>query len=188
MLLDHCSCLSWLSVLSILSVNVGVLWPNGWMDKDETWLAGRPRPQPHCVRWGPSSPHRKGHSSSHFRNYGHMLCLRLYNCLCPYNPCLLWPNGGMDQDAIWWEGRPWSRPHCVTWGPSSPLPAKGAQQPQFSAHVYCSQTAGWIKMKLGMEVGLIPGHIVLDGYPAPSSKGAQLPQFSAHVCCGLIYC
>jgi len=26
-----------------LSCNVGVLWPNGWMDQDETWRAGRPR-------------------------------------------------------------------------------------------------------------------------------------------------
>jgi len=29
--------------------------------------------------------------------------------------------------------------------------------------VYCGQTVGWIKMKLGMQVGLGPGHIVLDG-------------------------
>jgi len=29
--------------------------------------------------------------------------------------------------------------------------------------VYFSQTVGWIKMKLGMQVGLGPGHIVLDG-------------------------
>jgi len=42
--------------------NVGVLWPNGWTDQDETWHAGRPRPWPHCVRWGPSSPSPKGHS------------------------------------------------------------------------------------------------------------------------------
>jgi len=39
-------------------------------------------------------------------------------------------------------------------------------------------------MKLGMEVGLGPGHIVLDGDLAPSPKGAQPPQFSAHVSCG----
>ena len=46
--------------LSCLSVcNVGVLWPNGWTDQDETWRAGRPRPWPHCVRWGPSSPFPK---------------------------------------------------------------------------------------------------------------------------------
>ena len=36
--------------------NVGVLWPNCWTDQDETWHAGRLRPWPHCVRWGPSSP------------------------------------------------------------------------------------------------------------------------------------
>jgi len=41
--------------LSCTVCNVGVLWPNGWMDQDETWHAGRPRPWPHCVGWGPSS-------------------------------------------------------------------------------------------------------------------------------------
>ena len=40
-------------------------------------------------------------------------------------------------------------------------------------------------MKLGTQVGLGPGHIVLDGDPAPSPKGAQ-PQFSAHTCCGQV--
>jgi len=30
---------------------------------------------------------------------------------------------------------------------------------------------GWIKMKLGVEVGLGPGHIVLDEDPAPSNGG-----------------
>ena len=40
--------------------------------------------------------------------------------------------------------------------------------------------AGWIKMALGMEVGLGPGHFV----PHPQ-KGAELPLlFSAHVYCG----
>ena len=30
--------------------------------------------------------------------------------------------------------------------------------------VYCGQTVEWIKMKLGMQVGLLcPGHNVLDG-------------------------
>ena len=31
---------------------------------------------------------------------------------------------------------------------------------QFSAHVRCGQTAGWIEMSLGTEVGLGPGHCV----------------------------
>jgi len=52
--------------------------------------------------------------------------------------------------------------------------------------VYCGQTVGWIKMKLGMQVGLGPDHIVLNGDPAPlPKKGAEPPpQFSAHVHCG----
>ena len=33
------------------------------MDKDKTWHRGRPRPWPHCVRWGPSSsPSQNGNS------------------------------------------------------------------------------------------------------------------------------
>jgi len=34
------------------------------------------------------------------------------------------------------------------------------------AHVYCGQTAGWMKTPLGTEVDLGPGHIVLDGVQA----------------------
>jgi len=55
-------CLSCLSVLSCPVCNVGVLWPNGWMDRDETLHAGRPRPWLHCVRWGPPRLLQKGHS------------------------------------------------------------------------------------------------------------------------------
>ena len=39
-------------------------------------------------------------------------------------------------------------------------------------------------MALVMEVGLRPGHIVLDGTQLPSPKGGQSPQFSAHFYCG----
>jgi len=35
-----------------------LLWPNGWMHQDATWYGSRPRPRPHCVRWGPSSRER----------------------------------------------------------------------------------------------------------------------------------
>jgi len=78
------SYLSCLSVCPDLSVcNVGVLWPNGWMDQDVTWCGRRPRPRPHCVRWRPSSPPQKWHRPSLF------------------GPCLLRPNGWMDRDATW---------------------------------------------------------------------------------------
>ena len=44
------------------------VWPNGWMDYDATWYAGRPRLKRHCVRWGPSSPFpQKGQSPPNFR-------------------------------------------------------------------------------------------------------------------------
>ena len=43
---------------------------------------------------------------------------------------------------------------------------------------------GWIKMKLGMQVGLGPGHTVLDRDPAPLPKRGTAAQLSAHVYCG----
>ena len=44
--------------------------------------------------------------------------------------------------------------HIVLDVDPAPLPQKGQSVPQFTAHVSCGQNAGWIKMKLGMEVGL----------------------------------
>jgi len=42
----------------------------------------------------------------------------------------------------------------------------------------CDQTVGFVTMTLCMQVGLVPGHIVLDGgHSSPSLKGAQLPNF-----------
>jgi len=112
-LLCHPVCCFILSCMTVMSVvlsvcpvlfcpvcNVGVLWPKGWTDQDETWHAGRPRPRPHCVRLGTSSP-----------------------------------------------------------------PLKGTP-PILSPHLLC-QTAGWINMPLGMQVGLGPGDFVLDGNPTP---------------------
>jgi len=101
--------------LSVLSVcDVRALWPNGWTDQDETWHADRPRPWPHCVRWGvatlpqsgtvrwgPSSPSPKGHSP-------HPI----------FSPYLLRPNGCMDQDATWYGARPQPRQLCLRWVPS----------------------------------------------------------------------
>jgi len=39
-------------------------------------------------------------------------------------------------------------------------------------------------MKLSMLIGLGPGHIVLDGDPAPPPLKDHRPQFSTHICCG----
>jgi len=69
----------------------------------------------------------------------------------------------------WHAGGPRPWPHCVRLGPSSPSPKEGGAH-QFSAQISCSQMAGWIKMPLGIEVGLVPGDFVLEGDPAPLPK------------------
>jgi len=139
MLSDRC-----LSVLSVC--DVGVLWPNSWMDQDETCHTGRPRPWPHCVRWGPSSPPQKdGGAPPH-------------NFL-PMSIVAKWIKIVLGMEVGLGPG------HIVLDGDSAPLPKRG--QSQFLAHFYCGQTAGWIKMPLCTKVGLGPGNIVLDGDPAP---------------------
>ena len=92
-----------------------------------------------------------------------------------FGPYLLRPNGYMDQDVTWYGRRPRPRRFCVTLGPRSPSPKGGRGGPaKFWAHVYCGQTVGRIKTKLGMQVALDPGNIVLDGDPAPfPQKGAE---------------
>jgi len=107
-------CLSVLSVLSVRPVcDVGVLWRNDCMDQDETWHAGRPRPWPHCVRWGPSSPSSKGAQPPIF------------------GPYLLWPNGWMHQDVTRYGGRP--RPKRQLWilGTQLPSPKRGQRPLNF---------------------------------------------------------
>jgi len=149
-----------------------LLWPNGWMDQDDTWRGDGPWSRPHCARWGTSSrPPKRGQSPPPI-----------------LGPFLLLPNGWMNQDCTWHGGdggEPWCRPHCTRWGPSSP-PPKRDRAPQFSAHFYCRQTAGWIKMALGMEVCLGPGDFVFDGDPAtPRTEGTPTTaQFLVHVHCG----
>ena len=56
-------------------------------------------------------------------------------------------------------------------GDPAPPPQKGGGAlHKFSARVHCGQTAGWIKMPLGTEVG--PDHIVSDGaQPPPTCAG-----------------
>ena len=110
-----------------------------------------------CVRRGPRSPSQRSPPQI-------------------FGPCLLWPNGWMDQDGTWHGGIGLGPVHIVLDGDTAPLPKKGAEPPpQFSAHLNCGQTAGCIKMPLGMEVGLSPGDFVLDGYPAPFPKRRQSP-------------
>jgi len=50
--------------------------------------------------------------------------------------------------------------------------------------VHCGQTVVRIKMKLSMQVGLGPGHIVLGGDPAPPPLKGHTPHFRPTICCG----
>jgi len=70
----------------------------------------------------------------------------------------------MDQDATWYGGKPRPRRRCVK---LVAAPPKRGTAPPFLVHVYCGQMAGRMKMLLGTEVDLSPGHTVLDGDPAP---------------------
>ena len=101
----------------VLSVCDDVLWPNGWMDQDQTWHRGMP--WHHIViDENPAPLPKKGHSSPHFlvRVYcgqmagwikmplgtevdlgaGHTV---LDGDPAPpiFGPCLLWPNGRPSQ-------------------------------------------------------------------------------------------
>ena len=100
---------------------------------------------------------------------GRFACIRIIRGLC-----LLWPNGWMDQNAISYRGRPRPRPQTVVSVLSVCLSCMSVLSVTL---VYCGQTVGWIKMKFGTQVSLGPGHIMLNGNPAPPPKGAQPPNF-----------
>jgi len=57
------------------------------------------------------------------------------------------------------------------------LPPQRGTAPQFTAYLHCGQTAGWIKMPLGVEVGLGPSDFMLDGDSAPKKGGHSPPNF-----------
>ena len=107
-----------------------LLWPNGWMDQDGTWHGSRPWSSPHCARWGHSCLPQKGsRASPNFRPI-FIVAKRLNASRCH----LVWRYASA-QATLCYMG-------------TQPLPQKGRSSTQFSAHVYCGQTAAWIKMPL----------------------------------------
>ena len=88
----------------------------------------------------------------------------------------------MDQDSTWYGDRPWSRPHRVDVLRRTQLPPpkkiiKGTQTAPRLFGPCLLWPNGWMDQD-AMEVGLGPGHIVLDGDPAPPKRGtASLPLF-----------
>jgi len=135
--------------------DIGVLWPNaGWIKmKLGTEVGLGPG---HMVLDGdhPAPTHQKrGTAPFNFPPMSDVAkWLDGLRChLVLFGLCLLWPNSGMDQDATWYGGRPRPRRHCIRCGPAPP-PKGGGTAPPILAHVYCGQTAGWIRMPLHMEV------------------------------------
>jgi len=93
-----------------------------------------------------------------------------------FGPRLLWPNGCMDQDATCRVGR--GLGDIVLDRDSATTRKKECTHfTQFLAHVYCGQTAGWIKMPLVTEVNLGRGDVVLDGVAASPKSGTAPPVF-----------
>ena len=91
-----------------------------------------------------------------------------------FGPCLLWPRVGRIKMPLGTEVN--VGPDDVVLDVVALLPETG-HNPQFSVHVYCGQTAEWMKTPLGTEIDLGPGHIVLDGVPAPTKRAPQAPYF-----------
>jgi len=101
-----------------------LLWPNGngCMDQDATWYGDRPRPKPHCDRWGPSSPSSK-RGKAPIKFSAHVCC---------------------GQTAGWIKMPLGTKvafgPGCIVLHGDPAPPHKRGTTLQFSAHVYCGQT------------------------------------------------
>ena len=170
--------------------NVGVLWPNGRMDQDATWY-GR-------IGFGPGdivldgdadiSPTERGTAAPSLSAHSalarspisataellfpvlmglRIICMRL-SC-CRHSSIYFW----------WHFGRPFVKRFALCYRTVVCSVLSVCLSVTF---VQCVQTVGRIKMKLGMQVGLGPRHIVLDGTHLFFPKGGS-PQFSAHIGC-----
>jgi len=132
---------------------IGVLWPNGRTDQDETCHAGRGSQLPLPQRG--TAPQISAH----------MCCSQTVGRI----KMPLGMKVGLDPGDFVLNGDP---------VPLSPK-RRRIPLPKFLAHVYCGQTAGWIKMVLGTEVSVSPGDFVLDGDPAllPKKRAEPSPIF-----------
>jgi len=99
------------------------------MDQDETWHAGRPRPRPHCIRRGPSSPSPKGGRSPQFS--AHICC---------------WQMAGWIKMPLGMEEGLSPGDFVLDGDPAQPSLKRGRSplrpSPQFSAHVHWPN--GWM--------------------------------------------
>jgi len=97
-----------------------------------------------------------------------------------FGPCVLWPNGCMDQDATWYGCRPRPRPRDVRWDLAPPN--KGAlQSPHFRPmSIVAMQTAGRRYRGIGHSLC----DVVLDS-PSTESGTTATPLFDP-LCSGTV--
>jgi len=98
-----------------------------------------------------------------------------------FGPCLLRPDGCMDQDATWYGGRPRPRRFCVRWGTQLP-PKKEGGAPSLIFDPCLLWPNGWMD-QYGTWHGGGPWSRPRCARWGPSScskKGAEPPQFLAH--------
>jgi len=84
-------------------------------------------------------------------------------CVENFTPLYMW---------MWFIGRPFVKPFALCYRSVVCLSVCLSV-----TLVYCGQTVGRIKMKLDTQVGLGPGHIVLNGDPGPPSPKGHTPNF-----------
>ena len=120
--------------------NVGVLWPNGWMDQDASWYGGRTRPRRHCVKWRPSSQPPKGTQQPAL-----------------FGPCLFYcgQTAGWTKMTLGMEVGLGPGDFVFDEDPAPHQKKVHIPHPIFGPCLLC-QTAGWIKMPCGTEANLGP--------------------------------
>jgi len=98
-----------------------------------------------------------------------------------FGPCLLWPNGWMDQDVTWYRDRP--RPgHCVRWGLSSPPPKKIGHSSSLMSGPCLLWPNGWMDQD-ATSYGARSWprrHCVRWGPSSATERGTAAPHFLAH--------
>ena len=131
------------------------------MHQDVTLYGGWPQPRDFVLH-GDRAPCPKRGGAPNFRPTS-IVAKRLHGSRCH-----------------WYGGRPRAlRDIVFDVDPATPR-KKGTPIPtQLLAHVYCGQMA-WMDEDdalIGTEVDLGPGHIILDGFPAPAKGAQQSPSF-----------
>jgi len=148
------------------------------MDQDATWYGGRPRPRPLCFIRPSFPPPKRGTTAPSFRSmsivakrspisaaaevlFNNHLTKSIFSS--PFLSCAVFRRPFVKRFALCYQ-----TVVCL----SVCLSCLSVLSVTL---VYCGQTVKRIKMKLGMRVGLGPGHIVLDGTQLVLPKGGLSP-------------